>query len=536
MGILHRTGRLAALATTALATTALTLGLATAAGAAETPRRGGTLTFAVTAEPPNYDCHANTSFAFIHPVAPHYSLLLKFDPSNYPKITGDLAESWTVSDDGLTFTFKLHPNVKFHDGSALTARDVKASYERIINPPKGVVSARQATFDAVASVETPDPQTVVFKLKGTDASFLANLASPWNCVYSADKLAADPKFPEKTVMGSGPFRFGEHVSGSHWTGQRFDGYFRQGEPYLDGFRAVFMSSSAVTNALQGGQVQAEFRGLAPADRDRVKNGAGDKVQVHEAPWLASLILVFNAKKKPFDDPRVRRALSLAIDRWQASTALAKISILGPVGGILRPGYELAASEAELTKMPGFGKDIKASRDEAMRLLREAGVTGLTVTLTNRNVNMPYTIGGVYVIDQLRQIGVTVKHDQLETKLWQSAMSGGNYDMAIDFTGDFMDDPSLNLTKYLSTEISPVNYSGQADPLLDKLYSQQRGETDKAKRAQLVREFERRAMEQAYVVPILWWNRSVVLSSDVRGWEMTPSHYLNQDLADVWLAK
>src|ERR671938_147733 len=95
------------------------------------PKSGGTLEFAVTVEPDNYDCHANTSFAFLHPIAPHYSTLLKFDSANYPEIVGDLAESWSVSPDRQTYTFKLRPNVLFHDGSHLTSADVKASYQRI---------------------------------------------------------------------------------------------------------------------------------------------------------------------------------------------------------------------------------------------------------------------------------------------------------------------------------------------------------------------------------------------------------------------
>src|SRR3984893_15824191 len=111
---------------------------------AQAPKRGGALLFAVVAEPPNYACHANTSFAFVHPIAPHYSTLLKFDGKNYPKFIGDLAKSWTVAPDGLTYTFKLVEGVKFHDGSALTSADVKASYERIASPPAGVVSVRKA--------------------------------------------------------------------------------------------------------------------------------------------------------------------------------------------------------------------------------------------------------------------------------------------------------------------------------------------------------------------------------------------------------
>ena len=93
--------------------------------AASAQKRGGELRFAVSAEPPNYDCHANSSFAFIHPVRPHYNTLLKFDPANYPKVVGDLAESWTISKDSLTYTFKLRRGVKFHDGSPFTAADVK---------------------------------------------------------------------------------------------------------------------------------------------------------------------------------------------------------------------------------------------------------------------------------------------------------------------------------------------------------------------------------------------------------------------------
>ena len=111
---------------------------------AQTPKRGGTLNFSVVAEPPNYDCHGSTTFALIHPIAPHYSTLVKFDGKTYPKVVPDLAQSWTVAPDGMTYTFKLKPGVKFHDGSALTSEDVKASYDRIINPPRDVVSVRKA--------------------------------------------------------------------------------------------------------------------------------------------------------------------------------------------------------------------------------------------------------------------------------------------------------------------------------------------------------------------------------------------------------
>src|SRR5262249_10298148 len=148
----------------------LTASAAVAADGASSPERGGTLDFAVDTEPGNYDCHGNVSFAALHPIAPHYSLLLKVDGTAYPQVKGDLAESWTVSPDKLTYTFKLRPNVQFHNGTPLTAADVKASYERIVHPPEGVVSARQVSYAAIAKIETPDPLTIVFKLSWPEAA------------------------------------------------------------------------------------------------------------------------------------------------------------------------------------------------------------------------------------------------------------------------------------------------------------------------------------------------------------------------------
>ena len=139
--------------------------LSSAAAAESAAKRGGTLEFAVLVEPGNYDCHGNISFAFLHPIAPHYSTLLKFDAPNYPQIVGDLAESWNVSPDRLTYTFKLRPNILFHDGSKMSSADVKASYERIVHPPPGVVSSRKVDYAAIASIDTPDPRTVVFHLQ-----------------------------------------------------------------------------------------------------------------------------------------------------------------------------------------------------------------------------------------------------------------------------------------------------------------------------------------------------------------------------------
>jgi peptide/nickel transport system substrate-binding protein len=510
--------------------------LLAASGSAYSQKRGGDLRFAVSAEPPNYDCHAQSSFAFIHPVRPHYNTLLKFDTAKYPNVVGDLAESWTVAKDGLTYTFKLRKGVRFHDGSAFTSEDIRATYDRLRNPPAGVRSLRAASYEDVAAIETPDPLTVVFKLKKRNASMLSNFASPWDCVYSAAKLKQDPKFPERNILGTGPFTFVEHVAGSHWIGKRFENYFEKGKPYLDSYRAIFISGAPMVNALSAGEVLVEFRGHSPANRDRIMKTLGDKGVVVETPWVCSLVVTFNTKKKPFDDARVRRALSLAVDRWGGAQALSKVALVRHVGGLLRPGYELAMSEQDLVKMPGFSKDVKASRAEAQKLLKEAGQPNLTFTLTNRNVAMPYTPVGVFLIDQWRQIGLNVKHEQLDTKLYLAAQQRDNptFDAALDFNCDFMDEPNLQLQKYLSGDRSSINYAQQIDRELDALFDKQSGELDKKKRYEILREFEKRALEQAYTIPTIWWHRIIVHHSQMKGWNITPSHYVGQDLADVWL--
>jgi peptide/nickel transport system substrate-binding protein len=509
--------------------------LVVSAGSAYAQKRGGELKFAVSAEPPNYDCHRNSSFAFVHPVRPHYNTLLKFDAANYPKVKGDLAESWTVSEDGLTYTFKLRKGVKFHDGSAFTSEDVKATYDRIRMPPKGVVSLRRGAYADIASIETPDAHTVVFKLSGPNSAMLKLFASPWDCIYSAAKLKQDPKWPEKNVMGTGPFVFVEHAAGSHWVGKRFDGYFEKGKPYLDGYRAIFIRNTAArVNALQAGEVLAEFRGHSPADRDKLVKALGDKVNVYEQPWCCVLVVTINSEKKPFDDVRVRRALSLAVDRWGGAEPLSKIALVRWVGGVLRPGYELAAQENELLEYPGFSKDITKSRAEARRLLKEAGVPNLKFKFTNRNIPMPYTPVGVFLIDQWRQIGVAVEHEQLDTKLYQAALRGGNYEVGLDFNCDFMDEPNLMLQKYISADKSSINYARYKDPVLDDLFDKQVRAKNDAERIKHLRAFERRVMDQAYTVPTIWWHRIVVTWKDMKGWHMSPSHYLNQDLTDVWL--
>lgn len=510
--------------------------LATSVGMAQaqTPKRGGILNFAVVAEPPNYDCHASTTFALLHPIAPHYSTLLKFDGAKYPAVTGDLAKEWKVSADGLTYTFTLHQPVKFHDGSPLTSADIKASYDRIANPPIGVISARRSFWTDLDRIETPDPASVVFRMKAPVAGLIEHFANPYNCIYSSARLAQNQRYPENEIMGSGAFQFVTHTKGSYWEGKRFADYFHKDRPYLDGFKAYFVKNTNVVPGMLGGQFDTEFRGRNPKEAEQLTQEGGDRFVKYEGTWVGTLMLIFNVKKKPFDDIRVRQALTMAIDRWGSSPSISKISILKGVGGVLRPGYEMALPEAELVKLPGYGRDIEASRNEARRLLKDAGVENLQLKLLNRNVAEPYTPGGILTVDQWRRVGVTAQHEQLETKLYFDQIAAGNFDVAVEFINDPNDDPTQQFAKYLTRKASSIGYSGHEDAKLDEMYDRQRRTIDPAERKKLVNEMERYALTTAYNVPLIWYHRIIVNHKKIKGWHFTPSHYVQQDLVDVWL--
>ena len=515
-----------------------TLGPAVRASAQDKPRSGGELVFVVAAEPPGFDAHREETFAMLHPAGPHYNTLLRVDPFDRTgtKFIGDLAESWTVSADKRTYTFKLRQGVKFHDGSLMTSKDVKASYDKIIFPPAGVVSSRQAAYRAVDAVEAPTSDTVVFRLKWPEASFIANLSSPWNWIYKADILAKDPHWYEKNVMGTGPFKFVEYVRGSHWIGKKNPDYWDKGKPYLDGYRAIFIpDAGAQVAAIRGERAMIQFRGFTPAQRDTLVAALGSKLTVQESPWNCSIQVAMNQQKKPFDDKRVRRALTLALDRWEGSKALSRIAVVKDVAGIQVPGTPWATPPEELAKLAGYSRDINASRAEARRLLKEAGQENLSFTLLNRGVPQPYEPVGVWLINQWRQIGVTVKQTVLESAGWLQAQKTGDFEVSTNAPCNSIVEPDMDLHWYLTT--SPVNFSKHKDTVMDELYQKQSRALDPDERRKYLRAFEKRLYdEEVHYIMTFQWNRIVPHSSKVHGWTITPSHYLNNQLDTVWLSE
>lgn len=507
------------------------------------PKTGGILKYVVPAEPPSFDGHRETTFALIHPIAPFYSLLIRLKPDE-PYKSGNFecdlcTEMPTPTDGGKTYTFKIREGVKFSDGSTLTAHDVVATYNKIINPPQGVASARKAFYVAVDSVSAPDDSTVVFKLKYPSGAFLPALANPYNFIYSKAILDKDMHWYEKNVMGSGPFLFDGRQAGAHIKGKRNPNYYHKGRPYLDGFEAIFANKQSLrVQAIQGDRAAIEFRGFPPKSRDDLVKALGDKITVQESNWNCVLIATINHKRKPFDDARVRRALTLAIDRWGGSEYLSKIAIVKAVGGVAFPGHPLAATKAELETIAGYWPDIKKSRAESKRLLKEAGQENLKFTLYNRGVDQPYKIVGTWLIDQWKQIGLTVDQKVEPTgPFYANLRKKKDFDVSLDFNCQAVVNPLLDVSKFISDDISGNNYGSFQDRELDKLFSAMNESGDVNEQRALMRKFEKRALdEQAHTMITLWWYRIIPHRSYVKGWNITPSHYLNQQLETVWIDK
>ncbi|MFV0297775.1 MAG: ABC transporter substrate-binding protein [Hyphomicrobiaceae bacterium] len=515
---------------------------ATVSAQAAEPKRGGILKYVVPAEPPSFDGHRETTFALIHPIAPFYSVLVRVNPENPASLTNFVCDLCTEmpkpTNDGKTYTFKIRKGVKFHDGQPLTAKDVLATFQHIVFPGEGVLSARKAMFSMVDKIESPDDETIVFTLKHASNAFIPVMANPYNFIYSKARLDKDPRWYEKNIDGSGPFIFDKREAGARITGKRNPNYYHTGLPYLDGFEAIFAKKQSLrVQAIRGDQAAIEFRGFPPKSRDDLVKALGDKINVQESDWNCGLVLTPNHSRKPFDDVRVRRALTLALDRWQGSKDLSKIAIVRSVGGLVFPGHPLGLSKAELEKVAGYWPDINKSRAEARRLLKEAGVPNLKFTFLNRAVDQPYTIVGTWLIDQWKKVGIEAKQRTESTGGWLAGLRAGDFDVGITANCQSVVNPLLDVAYYLPTGRSGQQMGVFKDPELEKIYDTMIATSDTAKQKELKAQMERPVLdEQANNIQTYWRYRIIPYRSYLKNWKISPSHYLNQDLSGLWIDK
>jgi peptide/nickel transport system substrate-binding protein len=507
--------------------------------AAETPVKGGVLQFVVGSKIPSYDGHQETTFGMIHPIRPFYSLLIRINPDNPQSTTDficDLCESYDADAKSKTYTFNIRQNVKFHDGTPLTAADIKATLDKIIFPPEGVPSSRKAWYTQVASIETPEKYKLVINLKRPLAAMLPALASPFNFVYSKKDLDEHGySWHKSNINGTGAFKFVQHQPGAFVEGARNENYFVKGKPYLDGYKAISAPKMSVRlQAIRGDRAAIEFRGFPPKARDDLVKALGDKVKVQESDWNVFFGYGPNQNLKRFQDVRVRQALGYALDRWNGAKYLSKIAIIKSVGGIVFPGHALEASQEHLETFPGYGRDVKANRAKAKQLLKDAGHPDLKVTLWNRAVDQPYKILGTWAVDQWRKVGIKADQSVVPSGPWYAGLrKTRDKDVVIDINAQTVINPPIDVSKWIVG--AGNNYTNNTDETANKLYLAMLNESDEKKQYDAMRAYEDHVLKtEAIFVPGFWWYKINPHRTYVKGWKIAPSHYLNQGLENVWI--
>ncbi len=470
-------------------------------------KRGGVLKIAVLSRQPHFDVHQSGTFANISTQACMFDNLIRRDPRDSGKtIIPDIAHSWDISKDGTSYKFFLRKGVQFHDGAELTAEDVKATFDRIAKPPTGISIPRSSLFKAVSEIVAHDKHTVEFKLaEPRPVNFImSSIASGWNVIIRK-KVLEDNNFNLRRVAnlsGSGPFKSVRRVENEIWEFERNKDYWNKDVPLLDGLQVINalpfspeMSSALISNRVDYVRV-TDPKTLARVKATPGMSGTDYYQSVVQATWP-------NNKKKPYDDPRVRRALHLVFDKH---VLVEVVKDLAPmmVGGFIYPFSDFATPKDELFKRPGYQPDPTAAIKEAKALMAAAGYPD---GLKNQDMlvrDLPsFRLWSQAIQAMLQQtIGVEMKIRMAPESTWFDDSKTGNFDLALGVIISALLDPSDYFRAWYSAD-GPQNHAFWNNAKFNELLPQIDRETDTAKRLSLIRQAETIMENDPPLLPISW---------------------------------
>lgn len=522
-------------------------GLAVATGLsrqafAQAPKRGGTLRVSNGGDPPDFDLHQSATYLTEFADAPCYSTLLRTDPSDYNRLLPDLAVKYEVAPDGKSVTFTLRDGVQFHNGAFMTSEDVVYSLERIRKPPAGIVSPRKGLLANIAEIEAVDARTVVIKLTQPQPDFLFLVSNPFNAIYCksvAAPLDASGTGMKRQIVGTGPFKLTQAIDGQIYEFSRFDKYFGHA-PYLDKIQSFPIRdeiSRAV--ALRTKKIDACFFFANEAVLSTLRKTPGVTALRRATPTFINLIP--NVRKKPFDDARVRQALSLAIDRGSF------ITTVGPLAGafyhsmgLMLPDSPDGLSVTDMKSLagydtlPGLGGDIGANRQRAMSLLSQAGVPkGFKIVMPTRGDIPAFRDSSINIAAQLKTVGLDVSVDVRDAGTFYELENRGNFQLiahSVAVSGGLPD----QILGEAYTSFGGRNYGGWKDGGIDDLFRQQSRETNQTKRKDLIRQFQLAFLKSYFQINLAWVGYAAAYSNAVKGWTALPDLYANMQLGNVWL--
>ena len=450
-----------------------------------TRRMGGTFISAKTTEAPSLDTILEQAASRQRIDVLFYNRLVEWGADG--KIEPVLAESWTTTSDGRTWTFKLRRGVKFHHGRELVADDVKFTYDRVMDANIG--SGGRGYFLAVDAIEAPDKYTVRIHTKQPTASLLAALAGNWSAIVPRDEYEKRGDL-RRTAIGTGPFILQEWVPQSHLKARKNPDYWDKGKPYVDAVEIKIIPDEAnVIAQLRTGNIH---HALLEDNKNYLLVKEDKRLTALRGARLGFDCLIMNLGHKPFDDVRVRQAISLAIDRNEILQVAA--SGLGQVTGPLTPAMKPWALPVE-----AFKEWYTPNPERAKKLLAEAGFPNGFKTTLKVIPTFPTMVAGSQVIAaQLKRIGVDVQIIQEEYGVWIKNIikPNFNFDMTMNLTNGEPDPDSLLYRRVSSVE---KQWTNGGDPEVDTLLDQGRINLDQAKRKEIYDRAQRLLVEKALMI-------------------------------------
>jgi peptide/nickel transport system substrate-binding protein len=516
-------------------------GLATALIATESPvpRHGGVLDWYDIADPGRLDIHTESAAAVLQATAGVFSGLLQMDPADPTRIAPDLAERWEVSRDGLLHTFHLRSGVRWHDGQPFTAADVKATFDRLLDPAFRSPRCGTMLRPLVAGFQVVDPNTVTVRLRFATPVFLQSLASAWCRIVAQHVLArhGDLNRPE-ALIGTGPFRFKRYEPGTLIEWERNPDYYRHGLPYLDGVRQfILVGTARQLAAAKAGQVMLSG-GTLPMSRVQAEELKRARPEVALYLWpLNTLSLVhLNAARPPFSERDLRRAAFLALDRQEFFRK--GLDGVGVPCAILDPRLHgpYALPLAGVERLPGCRRPKDHDRMEAARLVAKHYPNGVDVEIVTRALGN-YVDRMQLVVGDLGRVGIRGRSRVYESTAGFLAFARGDFDViGTQDTGMVLTDPSSVFSVLFTTDAGR-NWERWSDPRVDRLAEQALEASDMQRRIELYHRLQRHLLaEDTGAVPMGWVEGWYFVDPRVRDYRPALTVYDANTFVNVWLSR
>ena len=504
---------------------------------------GGVLTLTQREDlPQGFAVHETATISGVWPSMPCFNNLVLFDPlkpmESADTVIGELAEKWSWQDGYRNLVFFLRKDVKWHDGKPFTSKDVKHTFDMVREAPdapqKLRLSPRKDWYSNVEAIEAADPYTVIFRLKRPQPSLLLMLASGYTPVYAAH---IPPASYRTGCIGTGPFKLKEWRKGEFVEYVKNPDYFMKGRPYLDGLKYIVITEPGTRiAALQTGQVDVSFPNEVSKTNAEQLRAANPKLVITPYSINTNDNIVMNMKKPPFDNPKMRLAVSHAIDRRALVQAVHQGGAVVGASLLPKPYGTWGLLEPDLAGLPGYGKPSE-EKDKARKLLAEVGYSPqspLRLEMVTRNLAVYVTMAS-FVVNELKQIGIEATIKQIETAQWHPMGTRGEFQIAANLTGIGPDDPDANYFENFSCG-SPRNYSFYCNEQVMAMIQQQSQELDPKKRLAQVQAIQKRLEEDA-PRPILDWRLDYfTVWPYVKNFIPHQSMYNFGRVQEVWLDK